>query len=159
MYALVLNESRILKWEGRNKERRTKSTKKKDVKKTSLTKRKKVKSRSRGGRTERQTRQRHQRSKTSNKVQPTVWVLVLAHPYLISKFILPGQLHTLFVQPCWQRQVHSQKAAVFTSHLFISATKASKHASKHATVSWEEEVWVWIQNAQACLEKNLFGHL
>lgn len=29
MYALVLNESRILKWEGRNKERRTKSTKKK----------------------------------------------------------------------------------------------------------------------------------
>lgn len=29
MYTLVLNESRILKWEGRNKERRTKSTKKK----------------------------------------------------------------------------------------------------------------------------------
>lgn len=57
MYALVLNESRILKWEGRNKERRTKSTKKKDVKKTSLTKRKKVKSRSRGGRTERRGKQ------------------------------------------------------------------------------------------------------
>lgn len=29
MYALVLNESRILKWEGRKKERRTKTTKKK----------------------------------------------------------------------------------------------------------------------------------
>lgn len=56
MYALVLNESRILKWEGRNKER-TKSMKKKDVKKTSLMKRKKVKSRSRGGRTERRGKQ------------------------------------------------------------------------------------------------------
>lgn len=64
---------------------------------------------------------------TGNRVQPIAPVLALALSYLISRFIFPWQLHTLFVQPCWQRQLPSKKATVFTSHLLISAAKPSKH--------------------------------
>lgn len=148
---------------GGKKERRTKSTKKKDVKKTSLTKRKKVKSRSRGGRTERQTRQRHQRSKTSNKVQPTVWVLVLTHPYLISKFILPGQLHTLFVQPL------TESRSIYLSPLYLSdkSIQACIQAcnsqlrrgsvslnTKHTSMQWKEPLWSPLRNVNRTLESN-----
>lgn len=133
MYALVLNESRILKWEGRNKERRTKSTKKKRREKDEFNEEEKSKKQK-----QRWTHREANKTKTlevKNKQQSPAHSLSVSPDTSLSKFILPGQLHTLFVQPCWQRQVHSQKAAVFTSHLFISATKASKHASKHATVS------------------------
>lgn len=81
-------------------------------------------------------KKREVQSEQKQKVPTSVWVLAVAHSYLISKFMFPKQLHSVSVIMLAEAARH--RAAVFTSHLLISATQPSKHGGAEGE---EREAW------------------